>query len=72
MAMFIDVKADNTVIAKTPGLAAKLVEVCPVKIYALGSEPNTVRVVEDNVDECTLCDQCLQQSPTGCSVTKLY
>lgn len=72
MAMFISVEADNTVIAKTAGLAAKLVEVCPVKIYALGSQPETVRVVEDNVDECTLCDQCLQQTPTGVKVSKLY
>ena len=72
MAMFISVEADNSIVSKTPGLAAKLVEVCPVKIYALGSAPETVRIVEDNVDECTLCDQCLQQSPTGVKVTKLY
>jgi hypothetical protein len=50
MAMFISVEADNSVVSKTPGLAAKLVEVCPVKIYALGSTPDTVRIVEDNVD----------------------
>ena len=72
MAMFINVEADNTIIGKTPGLAAKLVEVCPVKIFAVGTQPGTVRIVEDNVDECTLCDQCLQQTPTGVKVTKLY
>ncbi len=72
MAMFIDVKADNAVIAKTPGLAAKIVEVCPVKIFKAGAKPETVDVIDDNVDECTLCEQCLRQSPDGVTVTKLY
>lgn len=72
MAMFIDVKADNAIISKTPGLAAKIVEVCPVKIFAPGAQPETVDVVDDNVDECTLCDQCTKQSPDGVTVTKLY
>jgi len=72
MAMFIRVDVDNTVVEKTPGLAAKLVEVCPVKIFKLGSRPTTVEVVEENVDECTLCDLCMQASPEGIRVVKLY
>jgi NAD-dependent dihydropyrimidine dehydrogenase PreA subunit len=72
MAMFIRVDIDNTVVEKTPGLAAKLVEVCPVKIFKLGSKSNAVEVVEENVDECTLCDLCMQASPEGVQVVKLY
>ena len=72
MAMFIRVDVDNGVVEKTSGLADKLVEVCPVKIFKLGSSPSTVEIVEDNVDECTLCDLCMQASPEGVKVVKLY
>ncbi|MDH3202538.1 MAG: hypothetical protein OEM15_16730 [Myxococcales bacterium] len=72
MAMFIRVDVDNSVIEKTPGLADKLVEVCPVNIFKVGSKASSVEVVEDNVDECTLCDLCMQASPKGVRVVKLY
>jgi NAD-dependent dihydropyrimidine dehydrogenase PreA subunit len=72
MAMFIRVDVDNSIIEKTPSLAAKLVEVCPVKIFKPASQPNAVEVVEDNVDECTLCDLCMQATPKGVHVIKLY
>jgi NAD-dependent dihydropyrimidine dehydrogenase PreA subunit len=72
MAMFIRVDVDNSVIEKTPRLADKLVEVCPVKIFKLASKPNAVEVVEANVDECTLCDLCMQATPQGVRVIKLY
>jgi NAD-dependent dihydropyrimidine dehydrogenase PreA subunit len=72
MAMFIRVDIDNSVIEKTPGLAAKLVEVCPVKIFKPAAQPNAVEVVEENVDECTLCDLCMQATPEGVRVVKLY
>ena len=72
MAMFINVEVKNSVIEKTDGLAEKLVEVCPVNIFKLGSKKSTVEVVEDNVDECTLCELCLKASPEGVKVTKLY
>jgi NAD-dependent dihydropyrimidine dehydrogenase PreA subunit len=72
MAMFIRVDVDNNVVGKTPGLADKLVEVCPVKIFKLGAQANAVEVVEENVDECTLCDLCMQASPDGVRVIKLY
>ena len=29
-------------------------------------------IVEDNLDECTLCDLCMQASPDGVKVVKLY
>ncbi len=69
MAMFIRVDVNADVIQKTPGLAAKLVESCPVKIDA---EKTSVKIVEDNLDECTLCDLCMQASPDGVKVIKLY
>ena len=72
MAMFIRVDVDNSVIEKTQGLADKLVEVCPVKIFKLASQSNAVEVLEANVDECTLCDLCTQATPEGVRVVKLY
>ena len=72
MALFIQVDVDGAVVKKTPGLAKKLVEVCPVKIFAAGKDGESVTVVDDNVDECTLCDLCTQASPDGVKVTKLY
>ncbi len=72
MAMFIRVDVKDDVIRKTAGLAKQLVDVCPVDIFALATEPTAVRVVEDNVDECTLCERCLQASPDGVRVVKLY
>jgi NAD-dependent dihydropyrimidine dehydrogenase PreA subunit len=72
MAMFIRVDIDQSLVAKTPGLAKKLVEACPVKIFALGREENAVTIVENNLDECTLCDLCMQASPDGVKVVKLY
>jgi NAD-dependent dihydropyrimidine dehydrogenase PreA subunit len=72
MAMFIRVDVDDGLVRKTPGLAKKLVEVCPVNIFKLGSDASSVEIVEDNVDECTLCDLCTQASPDGVRVVKLY
>jgi NAD-dependent dihydropyrimidine dehydrogenase PreA subunit len=72
MAMFIRVDVNQGVVRQTAGLAKKLVDVCPVKIFAAGPEPNTVQVVEDNLDECTLCDLCMKASPEGVKVVKLY
>ncbi len=72
MGMFIRVEVDEAVIGKTPGLAAKLIEVCPVKIFKAGAGENSAAVVEGNVDECTLCDLCTEASPDGVKVIKLY
>jgi NAD-dependent dihydropyrimidine dehydrogenase PreA subunit len=72
MAMFIRVDVDPAVVRKTPGLAKKLVEVCPVNIFAPGTDESAVTVVDDNVDECTLCELCMQASREGVRVIKLY
>ena len=68
--MFIDVHVDPKVAADT-ALAKKLVDVCPVNIFAQ-DERGALRIVEENLDECTLCDLCMQACPQGVRVVKLY
>jgi NAD-dependent dihydropyrimidine dehydrogenase PreA subunit len=68
---FIDVDVDAAV-AADPALAAKLTEVCPVDIYAQ-HEDGTLRIVEQNLDECVLCRLCIDATPAGTvKVLKLY
>ena len=70
-ALFIDVEVDDPV-ATDPGLAAKLAEVCPVDIFAQNDD-GTLRIVEENLDECVLCELCIQAAPAGTvRVVKLY
>jgi NAD-dependent dihydropyrimidine dehydrogenase PreA subunit len=69
--MFIAVEVDDSV-AKDPALAKKLVEVCPVNIFEQ-KEDGRVAIVAKNLDECTLCDLCIQAAPPGTvRVIKLY
>jgi NAD-dependent dihydropyrimidine dehydrogenase PreA subunit len=69
--LFIGIEVDDEV-ARDPAVAAKLAEVCPVDIYAVGDD-GTLRIVEDNVDECVLCRLCIDASPPGSvRVLKLY
>jgi NAD-dependent dihydropyrimidine dehydrogenase PreA subunit len=68
--MFIDVQVDAKV-AADPALAKKLVEVCPVNIFALDGGRATI--VDANLDECTLCDLCVKAAPPGSvRIVKLY
>ena len=69
--MFIDVVVDPAAAADSE-LAAKLAEVCPVGIFAREAG-GRLRVVEENLDECVLCDLCIQAAPEGAvQVRKLY
>jgi NAD-dependent dihydropyrimidine dehydrogenase PreA subunit len=69
--LFIEVEVTPEV-ASDKALAAKLAEVCPVDIYATG-EDGTLRIVEDNLDECVLCRLCIDAAPPGSvTVRKLY
>jgi NAD-dependent dihydropyrimidine dehydrogenase PreA subunit len=70
MAMFIRVDIDDAV-QQDGELCKQLVEVCPVDIFAL-DEGGRVGTVEDNVDECTLCDLCTDAAGDGVRVVKLY
>ena len=69
--LFIDVEVDDAV-ASDAELAAKLAEVCPVDIFATGDD-GTLRIVEENLDECVLCELCINAAPAGTvRVIKLY
>ncbi len=68
--LFIDVKVADDV-RKDASLAKKLEEVCPVTIFRASDEG--VEIVEANLDECVLCDLCLEAAPDGkIQVIKLY
>jgi NAD-dependent dihydropyrimidine dehydrogenase PreA subunit len=70
-ALFIGIEVSDEV-ASDRELAAKLTEVCPVDIYAQ-NEDGTLRPVEENLDECVLCELCINASPAGTvEVLKLY
>ena len=71
MAMFIRVDVDPKVASDT-ALAKKLTEVCPVNIFEQGGG-GALEIVEENLDECTLCDLCIQAAPPGAvRIRKLY
>lgn len=71
MGMFIRLEVAPQV-ASDPTLARKLVEVCPVDIFALDAN-QALRVVEENEDECVLCNLCVEAAPPGTvRVVKLY
>jgi NAD-dependent dihydropyrimidine dehydrogenase PreA subunit len=68
--IFIDVRVDAAA-AKDAALAKKLAEACPVDIFEAGA--SGVRIVEKNLDECVLCDLCVQAAPPGAvRIVKLY
>ena len=69
--MFIDVQVDAAV-AKDAAIVKKLVEVCPVNIFA-ARDDGALRIVEENLDECVLCDLCVRAAPAGAvKIVKLY
>jgi NAD-dependent dihydropyrimidine dehydrogenase PreA subunit len=56
---------------RDPELARKLEEACPVDIFA--ARGDGLEIVEENLDECVLCELCLDASPPGAvRVVKLY
>jgi NAD-dependent dihydropyrimidine dehydrogenase PreA subunit len=69
--MFIDVQVDDAV-AQDRELAKKLTDVCAVDIFAQGDD-GKLKIVDANLDECVLCDLCIQAAPEGkVRVVKLY
>ena len=69
-ALFINVEVEDAA-ARDLELAAKLAEVCPVDIFAAG--PQGVEIVVENLDECVLCELCINAAPAGTvRVIKLY
>ena len=70
-AMFIRVDMTREVVGDVE-LAKKLVEVCPVNIFGQ-LEDGAATIVEENLDECVLCELCVQAAPPGgVRVHKLY
>jgi NAD-dependent dihydropyrimidine dehydrogenase PreA subunit len=68
--LFIDVELDNGIRGDAE-LAKKLEEVCPVDIFA--AAPTGVELREEQLDECVLCELCLEAAPPGAvRVIKLY
>jgi len=68
--VFIDVGVDASV-AGDAELAKKLAEVCPVDIFA--ASDSGVEIVAKNLDECVLCNLCVDAAPDGAvRVVKLY
>jgi NAD-dependent dihydropyrimidine dehydrogenase PreA subunit len=68
--IFIDVEVAESVRADA-ALAKKLAEVCPVDIFA--ATEAGVEIVQKQLDECVLCELCLDAAPPGAvRVVKLY
>jgi NAD-dependent dihydropyrimidine dehydrogenase PreA subunit len=69
-ALFIDVQVEASA-ARDPALAKKLAEACPVDIFE--ATDRGVKIAEKNLDECVLCDLCVQAAPPGAiRIVKLY
>jgi len=69
--IFIRVDIDDSV-QQDAELVQRLVEVCPVDIFER-TEGGGVSTVAANLDECTLCDLCIQAAgPERVQVVKLY
>ena len=69
--LFIDVQVDDSV-ARDPELAAKLTGVCPVDIFGQNDD-GSLRIVQEYLDECVLCELCINAAPAGTvKVVKLY
>jgi NAD-dependent dihydropyrimidine dehydrogenase PreA subunit len=64
---FIEVEVADEV-AGDVELARKLEEVCPVDIYE--ATDRGVEIVRPNLDECVLCELCLEAAPPGTVVVK--
>jgi NAD-dependent dihydropyrimidine dehydrogenase PreA subunit len=68
--LFIDVHVDASVSGDAE-LARKLEEVCPVDIFE--ASPTGVELRQEQLDECVLCELCLEAAPPrAVRVVKLY
>ncbi|MFL5868824.1 MAG: hypothetical protein ACJ766_17105 [Thermoleophilaceae bacterium] len=68
--LFIDVEISPDA-SSDAELAKKLEEVCPVDIFS--AKNGHVEVVDANLDECVLCELCVNAAPPGAvRVVKLY
>lgn len=69
MSIFIQISLDQARVK--PEIAAGLINVCPVNIFAASG--TGIEIVAENEDECTLCELCLSVAPSGAlRIKKLY
>jgi NAD-dependent dihydropyrimidine dehydrogenase PreA subunit len=67
---FIDVELADEARADRE-LAVRLEEACPVDIFAAGQDGT--EIVRENLDECVLCELCVNAAPPGAvRVVKVY
>ena len=70
--IFIDIEV-SAAIADDAEMAAKLEEVCPVDIFDVRESDGSVAINRENLDECVLCNLCVEAAPPGgVVVKKLY
>lgn len=69
MAMFIRVDIDDAV-QGDEALQKRLVELCPVDIFKV--DGGRLVTLDQNLDECTLCDLCTDAAGDKVKVVKLY
>jgi NAD-dependent dihydropyrimidine dehydrogenase PreA subunit len=68
--LFIDVEVADE-IRNDAEIAQKLADACPVDIFA--NNGGKLEIVEENLDECILCELCVRAAPPGTvRVKKLY
>ena len=68
--LFIDVEVEDQ-IRDQADIAQKLEDACPVDIFK--NADGHVEIVEHNLDECVLCELCINAAPKGMvRVKKLY
>jgi len=69
-AVFINVEVSDD-ISGDAEMTQKLEDACPVDIFA--NRDGHTEVVEENLDECVLCELCVNAAPAGAvRVLKLY
>ncbi len=72
MGLFIEVTIDEDACASRPE-CRECVQSCPVDILEREPGERVALVIDENVDECILCDLCVVRCPVeAVTVTKLY
>ncbi len=60
--IFIGIEIEEPA-ASDPELARKLEEVCPVSIFE--ATDSGTEIIASRLDECVLCDLCVEAAPAG-------